>query len=102
VKKQTDKPVSNNELKKEFDEFEKKLEKKFATKDNIFDMSETIIERVDERFNEINDKILTSADKIMKRLDDLDAENAAGTLQMRRLTVTTDNHEKRIAALEIH
>lgn len=115
MNKQTDKPVTHKELRKELDEALtktlgkfvgfveekfKKIDRRFEQIDERFEQIDERFEQIDKQFTDVKDRILTSEDKIMKRLDDLDSDNAAGTLQTRRLTVRVDNHEKRISSLE--
>lgn len=115
MKKQTDKPVTHEELKNTLDEaltktfgkfvgfvgekFEE-VNERFEKIDQRFEQIDQRFEQVDQQFTDMRDRILTSEDKIMKRLDNLDADNAAATLQARRQTITIDNHEKRISSLE--
>ncbi len=56
--------------------------------------------RIESKFKNYTNKVLTGQDKIMKEIQDMREEDAAGTLQMRRLEKTVDSHEKRITRLE--
>ncbi|OGB87265.1 hypothetical protein A3H38_03210 [candidate division WOR-1 bacterium RIFCSPLOWO2_02_FULL_46_20] len=63
--------------------------KRFSTKDDLADLK-----------SEIKDDILTSQDKIMKRLDDIVTEQRMGRLESRRHGEKLEDHETRIATLE--
>lgn len=108
MKKHTDKPVTHEELKNALDEALTKtfgkfvgfVSEKFEKIDERFEQIDERFEQIDQQLTDVKDRILTSEDKIVKRLDNLDADNAAGMLQGRRLTLKVDNHEKRISSLE--
>lgn len=97
----TSKAATHRELKKT----EKLLRSEILKVEERVENVEERLERVEDKVDIIDvklDKIGVTLDKFVGRIANLDADNAAGTLQMRRLTVATDNHEKRITALEIH
>lgn len=86
--------VTKGHLSDEFSELKKDL------REEMLDLREGIIDQVDSKMKRHNDKVLAGLDKISKELQDMREEDAAGTLQMRRLNEKVDNHEKRIARLE--
>lgn len=59
-----------------------------------------LIDQLDLRYKKYFNKILTGQDGIMKELQDMREENAAGTLHFERLDDKINNHEKRIKRLE--
>ena len=88
--------------------------KKFAAKTDLKRTERVLrteILRVEERIkktedkllnkmDELNDKMMTNFDKAFKILDNLRDDNSVGTEHTGGLRVQVDNHEKRIAELE--
>lgn len=69
-------------------------------REELLDQREGIIDQVDSKMKRYKDEVLQGLDKISKELQDMREEDAAGTLQIRRLGKTVDSHEKRITDLE--
>jgi hypothetical protein len=99
----SDAPVTHGELKAEFEIFEGKMEQLLSDQANVIlgavdermsTMLETIDERMDKKLNDKIDPVITKLDSILKGVEDLKDENAAGAAQLRR-------HEDRISALEV-
>jgi len=63
------------------------------------DLSEAF-DRYDEKNKGYRDQILTGIDGVMKELETMREENAAGTSLIRRLTDRVDDHETRFTKLE--
>ncbi|OGH17486.1 MAG: hypothetical protein A3C97_00425 [Candidatus Levybacteria bacterium RIFCSPHIGHO2_02_FULL_37_11] len=61
---------------------------------------EKVVRDVDEKNREYRDQVLTGLDGVMKELETMREENAAGTSLIRRLTDRVDDHEIRITKLE--
>lgn len=104
MKKQISKqPVTKKDLsvlKKDVSSFRSEFK---STKKSIFEQMlglEEKIEKVDEKLDQKFDRVMTTLDGIAKGVADLQEENAAGTLQYRRLRNDVDGHEKRITRLE--
>ena len=91
-----DGPVTRGELRVELKKFEENFEGKMGQL--LSDQANVILEAVDERMNKkLNEKIdpvIAKLDSILKGVEDLKDENAAGAAQLRR-------HEDRISALEV-
>jgi chromosome segregation ATPase len=101
--KHNSKPVTRGELTAEFERFEGKMEQLLSDQANVLlgavdermsTMLETMDERIDKKLNEKIDPVITKLDSILKGVEDLKDENAAGAAQLRR-------HEDRISALEV-
>jgi hypothetical protein len=98
----SDTPVTHGKLKAEFETFEGKMEQLLSDQANVIlgavdrmsTMLETIDERMDKKLNDKIDPVITKLDSILKGVEDLKDENAAGAAQLRR-------HEDRIGALEV-
>lgn len=68
MKKQKDNnPVTTSYLDERFDQFDLQMDMKFQTWGNV------LREEMKEGFTEMNDKMMTGFDKVMLRLDDIDA-----------------------------
>lgn len=82
---------------------EEVVTKGFLT-DTLADFREGLIDQMDQRietkFKAYTNKVLTGLDKVMKELETMREENAAGTLQARRFEEQVEDHEKRIKQLE--
>jgi len=117
------KPFFKKELKREFgvfeERFEKRMEKKFVTKDyfktelndtidrllqgirrEITFAMETVTERLERRMQEINNKNFTKLDSISKELEGIREDKILGDYQSSELKKQVDNHEKRISKIE--
>ena len=68
--------------------------------DTLADFREGLIDQLDTKNRRYKDEIMTGIDKVVKELQDMREENAAGTLHLERLDETVDDHEKRITRLE--
>lgn len=103
-------------LKEELGMFEMRLDKKFATKEDLkgFATKEglSILEmrvalkfddfarRIDENAQKYRDQILNSNDKVVKELETMREENIVGSHQVLRLNKKVGNHGKRISKIE--
>lgn len=80
---------------------EEKLEEKIlGLRENLREEISIMQDHLDDKNRKYKDEVLTGLDKVMKELSDMREENAAGTLQLRRLTIQGEDHEKRITNLE--
>lgn len=68
--------------------------------DELAEFRAGLIDQLDKRMDAKFDKVLAGQDKIIKELQDMREENAAGTLHFERLDEKVENHEKRITRLE--
>lgn len=68
------------------------LERVFATKEDL--------RRVEDKVTQFKDEVLTSNDKLAKKLDTILTEQAAGLGGQRRQDETLGKHEQRLLALE--
>lgn len=59
-----------------------------------------VVEGIDEKAKEYRDQILTSNDKLMKKLETMQDENTIGSGQTSKLREQANDHEKRIKHLE--
>ncbi|MBI2041949.1 MAG: hypothetical protein HYT20_02945 [Candidatus Nealsonbacteria bacterium] len=73
------------------------LEERFATKNDLRQMKEEIKEETRDGV----EKLLIKADKILKKMDDKETEEASGLALYKRHDQKLDDHEARIAKLEI-
>ncbi len=89
-------PVTRGELRVELEKFEGKFEGKMEQllSDQANVILQAVDERMDKKLNEKIDPVITKLDSILKGVEDLKDENAAGAAQLRR-------HEDRISALEV-
>lgn len=69
--------------------------------DQLADFREGLIDQLDKRYGQHFNKILDGQDKIMKELETMREESAAGELQDRRLKEKVEDHENRIKRLEL-
>lgn len=69
-------------------------------REEMLDVREGIIDQVNSKMKLYNNEVLTRLDGISKEPQDMREENAAGTLQYRRLREDVDSHEKRITRLK--
>ena len=86
--------MSDTITKQELDSLDKKLDKRF---DDVIDIMQTFMQHTDERFNKVEkdiedikaslDRLTNTLDGFIKRLDDLEAENAARDAQFERLKI---------------
>ena len=83
-------------IKREFDG----LEERFVTKTEFKDGLQQMKEEIKEETRSGVDKLLTKADKILKKLGDRETEEAAGLALYKRHDQKLDNHEERITKLE--
>lgn len=81
-------------LDERFEQFDQEMDMKFETWGSI------IKEDFRKDIRETRDEIMTGQDKIVKELQDMREENAAGILQTRRVESTLEDHEDRIKTLE--
>lgn len=68
--------------------------------DELADFREGLVDQLDKRYGQHFNRILDGQDKIMKELETMREENAAGTLIGHRLQKKVEDHEKRIKKLE--
>ena len=120
IKNNSDIPVTHSVLKREL--------KNFATKQELNEWGETLSDRINGVENKLTEKIdgidgrmdglegrmdglekaivdakdeiLTRIDGFVKRVSDLDDENAAGSIQINRINSTRVRHDQRIKKLE--
>ena len=120
IKNNSDIPVTHSVLKREL--------KNFATKQELNEWGETLSDRINGVENKLTEKIdgidgrmdglegrmdglekaivdakdeiLTRIDGFVKRVSDLDDENAAGSIQINRINSTLVRHDQRIKKLE--
>lgn len=59
-----------------------------------------VVEGIDEKAQGYRDEILTSNDKLMKKLETMQDENTIGSGQTSQLRDEVEDHEKRIKHLE--
>ena len=69
--------------------------------DELAEFRAGLFEQLDTNNRKYKDEILTSMDKVVKELQDMREENAAGTLHFERLDGKVEDHEKRITRLEL-
>lgn len=62
--------------------------------------SQQIVNTISDLFNDKIDRIATTQDKILKKLETWEQENEVGANQIHDLRVKTDDHERRIKLLE--
>lgn len=84
--------MSNYATKKDLNELNSKLDKRF---DDILEVMQTFMHQVDERFNKLEarvddldkkfDRLLNTIDGFLKRLDEVEAEQTARDVQFERL-----------------
>lgn len=90
--------VTKTHLDKRFLSFEKIVDEKFVRFEVKFDLKLENLEReIDEKAKQYRDQILTSNDKLAKRLETIWEELEIGNFQMKD---KIKNHEKRIKILE--
>jgi hypothetical protein len=75
-----------------------KLSGIFATKKDLDDRLNNGLNNVR---SELKDQILSSEDRIMKKLEDMSIEQKMSRVQSRRHEDKIEDHEKRIKALEV-
>lgn len=73
---------------------------KGGLREEMLDLREGIIDQVNDKMKLYKDEVITRLDGISKELQDMREEDAAGTLQFRRLDGKVEDHEKRITTLE--
>ncbi len=74
-----------------------------ATKGDLLKLEFKITDleqKVDNKAQKYRDQILTSNDKLMKKLEEMQDENIIGSNQTSQLNDTAEDHEKRIKILE--
>lgn len=77
---------------------EKTLDERFTSFESKMEFKLENLERqVDEKAQQYRDEVLTSNDKLAKKLETMQQELELGNLQMRR---QLENHEQRITSLE--
>ncbi|MEK7186142.1 MAG: hypothetical protein AAB675_02155 [Patescibacteria group bacterium] len=59
-----------------------------------------VMQEIDEKSKGYRDQVLTGLDGVMKELETIREENAAGTLLIERISGRLDDHEERISNLE--
>lgn len=69
-------------------------------REEMLDLRGGLIDQVNDKMKLYKDEVLTRLDGISKELQDMREEDAAGTLQFRRLDGKVDSHEKRITRLD--
>lgn len=112
MKQKSDSPLTKSVLKQELGALEKRMDKRFVTK-TFFENSiekllqgirreigfavETVVEKLEYRFTQINDQNLTKLDSISKELEEMREDKIIGGHQVEE---KLDDYGKRIAKLE--
>jgi hypothetical protein len=84
-----------------------KLTDVFATKKDLENLSgvfatkQDLSDKVNNLRSELTDRILTSQDKIIKKIEDMTIEMKMSYSQYKRHDEQLENHEKRIKVLEV-
>ncbi len=115
MKQKSDSPLTKSVFKQELGAFEKRMDKRFITKDYLnstIDMLlqgirreftfaiEGVVEKFNEKLNKHTSLILTTVDPLLKELETRREDQAIATSQHSKLRNQFDNHEKRIVKLE--
>jgi len=86
------------------DQIDSRMDKRIG---QVEDRLDKRIDRVEHRIDQVEsnldkkfDRVYISLDKVIKELQDMREEDAAGNLQERRLEKKVEDHEKRIKNLE--
>lgn len=64
--------------------------------------AETVIEKIERKMQQANDRIFNMLDKIVKEFEGMREDRILGDHQEKQVREQVDNHEKRIKRLEVH
>lgn len=115
MKQKSDSPLTKSVLKQELGLLEKRMDKKFITKDylsNTIDMLlqgirreftfaiEGVVEKFNEKLTKHTSLILTTVDPLLKELETRREDREIAVSQHSKLKNQVNNHEKRIQKIE--
>jgi len=115
MKQKSDSPLTKSVFKQELGALEKRMDKRFITKDylnNTIDMLlqgirreftftiEGVVEKFNEKLNKHTSLILTTVDPLLKELETRRQDREIAADQSIRVKQRLDNHEKRISKIE--
>lgn len=101
--KSSDKPVTEEKLKKILVEYptKKDLKKEISgLKDWVHDGFEDVVEKLGEQTKDLRNEMMANFEKVFARLDNLEQENEVGMFQTAEIRTKVDDHDKRINKLE--
>lgn len=99
-----DKDINAPATVQDFKELAEFVGEKFERVDKKFDQIDKRFDKIDLRLDKLDNKFdiaLTGINKILQFSEKQKDENIVGAAQIRRHTDTLNDHEKRIAALEL-